>query len=104
MELPSKGSRHRNTGPSQTIEHLEISWANPISLEGLPVMPHLKELQFAYCKLESLENLDIIAPNLERLVIQNCKKLGRLEDQPIIKKLSKLSFAFINKTPAFGRR
>ena len=33
-----------------TIEELELNWANPSSLSGLPVLPRLRRLGIARCR------------------------------------------------------
>jgi hypothetical protein len=47
------------------LKRLDINWANPATLEGLPHLPECKELQIYFCRnLRTLEGLDAIAPNL----------------------------------------
>jgi hypothetical protein len=85
---------------SSDLKHLEFNWANPSTLDGLPQMPHLRELQLHYCRsLTSLEGLDRIAPNLERLIVASCKQC---KDTSAIGKLTKLKHVFINKPARAG--
>lgn len=59
-----------------TVERLDLNWANPDSLSGLPSLPRLKHLEIHRCRnLISLESLDTIAPNLETLVIGSSNKV-----------------------------
>ncbi|MHC4744630.1 MAG: hypothetical protein ACYS8Z_22175, partial [Planctomycetota bacterium] len=61
-----------------SVADMEINWANPKSLTGLPVMPNLKRLCIQRCRnLETLAVLPRIAPNLEHLVVDAC---GRVSD------------------------
>ena len=81
---------------SSGLKHLEINWANPSTLDGLPHMPLLKELQLHYCRnLTSLDGLDRLAPNLERLIVA-CSK--QCKDTAVIGNLAKLKHFFINKS------
>lgn len=60
------------------VKRLEITWANPASLEGLPVMKKLKELQFHRCRnLSDLSALPRIAPNLQKLLTTTSSKIDR---------------------------
>ena len=85
---------------SSDLKHLEFNWANPSTLDGLPRMPRLRELQLHYCRnLTSLDGLDRIAPNLERLVVA-CSK--QCKDTATIGNLPKLKHVFINKSVRAG--
>lgn len=56
---------------------LELNWANPASLEGLPVLKHLEELQFHRCRnLTDLSALPRIAPNLRHLLTTTSSKIN----------------------------
>jgi hypothetical protein len=60
----------------QSVEQLEINWANPETLDGLPTLPRLRKLEFHRCRnLASLAGLDRIAPNLETLLIGSSGKV-----------------------------
>jgi hypothetical protein len=55
---------------------LELTWANPASLRGLPVLKHLKELQIHRCRnLADLSALPEIAPNLRHLLTTTSSRL-----------------------------
>lgn len=76
----------------ETLEELYINWTNVTSLDGLPSLPNLKTLELHMCRnLESISNLERIAPNLEKLNIENAKKLN---DFSVIDKLKNLSIAY----------
>jgi hypothetical protein len=80
--------------PSQ-LRRLDINWANPASLDGIPHMPNCKEIQIHFCRnLRSLEGLDEIAPNLEKLVIASSKNCTETR---AVQNLQKLKHVFINK-------
>lgn len=63
------------------VEELEITWANPATLSGIPKLPDLKRLGIHYCRnLESLSELPRIAPALQHLVVSKCKRVTDGED------------------------
>jgi hypothetical protein len=76
------------------VTKLEFTWANPASLEGLPVLKKLKELQFHRCRnLTDLSALPRIAPNLEKLLVTTSSRIdptAGILDHP------KLKMALIN--------
>lgn len=77
------------------VERLELYWANPASLDGLPTLSHLRELEIHRCKnLQTLEGLPQIAPNLERLLITNSGTVTVPSD--LVKSLPKLKRARVN--------
>lgn len=58
------------------VERLELYWANPSSLAGLPVLKRLKELQIHQCRnLADLSALPHIAPNLRHLLATTSSRL-----------------------------
>lgn len=58
------------------LEMLEISWANPDTLAGLPALPELRRLEIHRCRnLASLDELPRIAPKLQRLVVTTSGRL-----------------------------
>ena len=58
------------------VKQLEFNWANPATLEGLPVLKKLKELQFHRCRnLTDLSELPRIAPNLRRLLTTTSSRI-----------------------------
>ena len=71
------------------VERLELTWANPASLEGLPVLPKLKEFQIHRCRnLSDLSALPRIAPNLKKLLATSSSKLeptAGIVDHPKLK-------------------
>ncbi len=79
--------------PSRLAE-LQINWANPKSLDGLPELPELKRLEIHRCRnLESISDLPKIAPNLEHLVVAAC---GRVSDgADVVKYMPHLRHAFV---------
>ncbi|MHC4315683.1 MAG: hypothetical protein ACYSW3_24835 [Planctomycetota bacterium] len=81
----------------KSVTEMQINWANPRSLEGLPIMPKLKRLEIARCRnLETLAALPQIAPRLDFLFVEAC---GRVSDgKTVVKKLPKLNFAFVHDT------
>ncbi|NND99256.1 MAG: hypothetical protein HKN47_18205 [Pirellulaceae bacterium] len=73
----------------KNVKKLEMNWANPASLEGLPVMKKLKSLQFHRCRnLNDLSALPRVAPNLENLLITTSSKVDPTDgilDHPTLK-------------------
>ncbi len=60
----------------QNVRHLELFWANPATLEGLPEMPQLEELQIHRCRnLHDLSALPRVAPNLRKLLTTTSSKI-----------------------------
>ena len=89
-----KHKTYRDLEIPTTITELELNWASPPSLEGLPLLPNLKRLEIHRCRnLESIAQLPIIAPNLEHLVVSSC---GRVADGPeVVKHLPSIKHAFM---------
>ena len=57
-------------------ESLELYWANPASLDGLPVLHDLKELRIHRCRnLSDLSALPRIAPNLQLLLTTTSSRI-----------------------------
>jgi hypothetical protein len=77
-----------------SLVELQINWANPRSLKGLPQLIHLKRLEIHRCRnLETLRELPRIAPNIEFLAVAAC---GRVADsEEVVKCLPKLRHAFV---------
>lgn len=64
----------------KTVRLLELNWANPESLSGLPIMEALEELQIHRCRnLNSLAGLQRMAPSLRKLIVTTCGKLGDVQ-------------------------
>ena len=62
---------------SKNLRQLELNWCNPTSLEGMPVLNELEELQIHCCKnLESIDSIFEFAPNLKKLVVTRCANLN----------------------------
>jgi hypothetical protein len=58
------------------VTHLELYWANPASLAGLPVMRKLKTLEIHRCRnLEDLSLLPRVAPNLQKLLATTSSRI-----------------------------
>jgi hypothetical protein len=58
------------------VQKLEVNWANPESLAGLPRMNYLRELDIHRCRnFRDLSLLPEIAPKLERLAVQTSKQV-----------------------------
>ena len=58
------------------VQRLELYWANPATLAGLPVMKKLKVLQIHRCRnLQDLSDLPRIAPNLRELLATTSSKI-----------------------------
>lgn len=58
------------------VKQLHLYWANPASLDGLPVMKKLKTLELHRCRnLKDLSALPRIAPNLQNLLTTTSSKL-----------------------------
>jgi len=75
------------------LEQLKIIRANPLNLMNLPTLNKLKELELSYLSnLTSLNEIERIAPNLERLIVDNCKRLKSYET---IYQLRKINYVFI---------
>ncbi len=77
------------------FSELQINWANPRSLVGLPPLHKLKRLEIHRCRnLESIGELTRITPNLEHLVVGAC---GRVSDVPdVVQHLPRLRHAFVH--------
>ncbi len=59
------------------LEDLEIFWAKPATLAGLPELPRLKRVGIHRCRnLTTLGELPRIAPNLEHLVVTTCPRVS----------------------------
>jgi hypothetical protein len=78
-----------------TVEEMSIIFANPATLEGLPIFPNLKRLQLSRMRnLISLAELPRIAPQLEHLVVTNC---SRVADGPkVVRHLPHLNHAWVH--------
>ena len=59
------------------VERLELYWANPANLDGLPVLKNLTELQIHRCSnIADLSALPRIAPNLRHLLATTSSRLA----------------------------
>ena len=71
-----------------TLKKLEVNWANPTDLQGLPRLPHLQEIEFHLCRnLRSLDGLELISPKLRRVIVSRCKKLKDLKALNVLENL-----------------
>jgi hypothetical protein len=62
------------------LERLELTWLSPHTLDGLPVMTSLSELQIHRGRnLSDISSLATIAPNLKKLIITTCSQLQAYE-------------------------
>jgi len=65
----------------QSVERLELTWLNPLTLEGLPVMNNLSGLQIHRGRnLADITSLMSIAPNLKKLIVSTCSRLKGCEE------------------------
>jgi hypothetical protein len=63
------------------VERLDLTWLSPFSLDGLPVMSSLSELQIHRGRnLSDISSLATIAPNLKKLIITTCGRLKEYEE------------------------
>lgn len=84
------------------LELLQINWSNAIDLDGLPILPHVKRLEFHRCRnLRTLDGVDHLFPNTEKLIITTC---GRLEDISAAERLTKLQFISPDATAKSRKR
>ena len=73
------------------LGELQINWANPGTLDGLPTLPELRRLEMHRCRnLATLDELPRIAPNLETLIVTTS---GRLTDYTALAALPNLKLA-----------
>ncbi|MCG7977580.1 MAG: hypothetical protein N0E58_05510 [Candidatus Thiodiazotropha endolucinida] len=76
----SKNKSYTDLKLPENIEKLDLNWCNPTSLDELPIMNNLKELQIHYCRnLESINAINKIAPNLKRLVVTRSANLEKYQ-------------------------
>lgn len=60
----------------KSLKKIEFNWCNQESINSLPIMHNLTELQFHYCRnLKSIDGLKSLAPNLKKLVVTRCPNL-----------------------------
>lgn len=65
----------------QGVERLELTWLSPSTLDGLPVMNSLSELQIHRGRnLSDISSLATIAPNLKKLIVTTCGQLNAYEE------------------------
>lgn len=64
-----------------SLRKLEFNWCNQESIESLPLLPRVDELQLHYClNLKSIDGLMKSMPNLKKLVITRCAKLELFDE------------------------
>lgn len=72
----SKDKSYTGIRIPNSLKKLDLNWCNPSSLDDMPVLQNLEELQIHYCRnLESIDSILKVAPNLKRLVITRCANL-----------------------------
>jgi hypothetical protein len=60
-----------------SLEELQINWANASKFDGLCELPNLRHLEVHRCRnLESLSALPTLFPKLEHLVVTTCGKVS----------------------------
>ena len=60
-----------------SLEELQINWANPSKLDGLRELPNLRSLEIHRCRnLDNLAVLPKLFPRLEHLVVAACGKVS----------------------------
>ncbi len=65
----------------QGVEKLQLTWLSPFTLDGLPVMNSLSELQIHRGRnLSDISSLATIAPNLKKLIVTTCGRLKAYEE------------------------
>jgi hypothetical protein len=75
-----KDKSYASIGLPNSLKELELNWCNPVTLDGMPLLDELEELQIHYCRnLETIESIFKFAPNLKRLVITRCANLTNFE-------------------------
>jgi len=80
-----------------TLEELEINWANTRTLEGLTPISGLRRLQIHHCRnLESLATLHDLFPQLEHLVVGACGRIDPREGARLAEAMPSLTHAFLN--------
>lgn len=85
------------------ISELEISWANPSTLEGLTPNANLRRLKISRCRnLESLALLPELYPSLEHLVVEACGRITREAGQRVAAQLPSLKHAFVGSLLTVG--
>jgi hypothetical protein len=63
------------------IERLELTWLSPSTLEGLPVMNSLSEIQIHRGRnLSDISSLTTIVPNLKKLIVTTCGRLNSYDE------------------------
>lgn len=80
----------------ETLEELQINWANPSTLEGLRPIPGLRRLEIHRCRdLENLAILPELFPKLEHLVVAACGRVGSGEGERIATSITSLKHAYV---------
>ena len=80
----------------KSLTELQISWANPASLESLSAHTSLRRLEVHRCRnLEDLGDLGRKFPSLDHLVIDACGRLQPNECERVIRDLPLLAHAYV---------
>jgi hypothetical protein len=91
-----KGKSFAGLQLPDTLVELQINWANPGNLEGLPALPSLRRLEIHRCRnLESLAVLPSLFPKLEHLVVAACGRLGANEGVRLAAAIPTLKHAYV---------
>lgn len=73
----NKKRNFENLPDSESLQYLELNWANPINFQGLEKYTNLKRLELHYCtKLETDIGLSRLKDSLEHLHINQSKKFN----------------------------
>ena len=92
---PKSKSFHGLLLPPNLVE-LQINWANPKSLEGIPVLPGIRHLELHRCRnLASIAELPELFPNLEHLVVAACGGLDPAQASDLCSRLPYLKHVFV---------
>jgi hypothetical protein len=92
---PKSKTFHGLPVPSRLVE-LQVNWANPKSLQGLPLLPCLKRFEIHRCRnLESISDLPELFPHLEHLVVTACGRVDPAQASRLRSQLPRLKHAFV---------
>lgn len=87
-----------------TLNELQIIWANPTSLDGLKPIASLRRLEIHRCRnLASLALIPQLFPQLEQLIISGCGRVSSIEGTQIALQLPFLKHAFVQDSVVLSR-
>lgn len=79
-----------------TLQALDISWANPASVDGLRSIPGLRRLELHRCRnLADLKALPELYPSLEFLLVDACGRVRPEEALAVVKQMPNLTHACV---------